>query len=114
MSNARVSLPPDVRRMNATADLVYGALTLVALGALLFWALRQPMFAIEHIVVRGDTAHNSAASLRASVLPRLRGNFFTLDLEATRQLFETVPWVRQAQVRRFSRRMCRARWSISP
>ena len=33
MSDARVSLPPDVRRMNATADLVYGALTLVVLGA---------------------------------------------------------------------------------
>ena len=56
MSDARVTLPPDVRRMNATADLVYGALTLVALAALLLWALRQPMFAIAHIVVRGDTA----------------------------------------------------------
>ena len=100
MSNARVSLPPDVRRMNATADLVYGALTLVALGALLFWALRQPMFAIEHIVVRGDTAHSSAASLRASVLPRLRGNFFTLDLAAAQRAFQDVPWVRHATVQR--------------
>ncbi|MBQ1658050.1 MAG: hypothetical protein II058_06090, partial [Rhodocyclaceae bacterium] len=79
MSDARVSLPPDVQRMNATANLVYGAVALVVLGALLLWALRQPAFAIAHIVVRGDTTHSSAASLRASVLPRLQGNFFTLD-----------------------------------
>jgi cell division protein FtsQ len=28
------------------------------------------------------------------------GNFFTVDLEAVRRAFETVPWVRRAQVRR--------------
>ena len=100
MSDARLILPPDVRRMNATADLVYGALALVALGALLLWALRQPVFAIAHIVVRGDTAHCSAASLRASVLPRLQGNFFTLDLAAAQRAFQDVPWVRHATVQR--------------
>ncbi|MBO7411380.1 MAG: cell division protein FtsQ/DivIB [Ottowia sp.] len=100
MSDARVSLPPDVRRMNATADLVYGALTLVVLGALLLWALRQPAFAIAHIVVRGDTTHSSAASLRASVLPRLQGNFFTLDLAAVQRAFQDMPWVRHATVQR--------------
>lgn len=100
MSDAQLTLPPDVRRMNATADLVYGALALVALGALVLWVLRQPAFAIAHIVVRGDTAHSSAASLRASVLPRLRGNFFTLDLAAAQRAFLDVPWVRHATVQR--------------
>ena len=100
MSDAHVSLPPDVRRMNATASLVFGAVAFVALGALLYWALQQPAFAVSHIVVRGDTAHSSAASLRASVLPRLQGNFFTLDLAAAPRAFQDVPWVRHATVQR--------------
>lgn len=100
MSEANLLLPSDVRRINATTALVYRVLALVALGAVLLWALRQPAFAIAHIVVRGDTAHSSAASLRASVLPRLQGNFFTLDLAAAQRAFQDVPWVRHATVQR--------------
>jgi len=58
--------------------------------------------AVRHrgIVVEGEVTHNSAATLRASVAPRLSGNFFTTDLRQARQVFEEVPWVRQAVVRR--------------
>ncbi len=55
---------------------------------------------IAAIVVQGDVTHNSAATLRANVAPRLAGNFFTLDLQQARQAFEAVPWVRKAVVRR--------------
>jgi cell division protein FtsQ len=44
--------------------------------------------------------HNSAATLRANVAPRLAGNFFTVDLLQARAAFEAVPWVRQATVKR--------------
>ena len=33
-------------------------------------------------------------------MPRLAGNFFSLDLDKARAAFESVPWVRQADVRR--------------
>ena len=33
-------------------------------------------------------------------LPRLSGNFFSVDLQAGRKAFESVPWVRRAVVRR--------------
>jgi cell division protein FtsQ len=46
--------------------------------------VRHPLFAIGGITVQGDVAHNSAATLRANVAPRLRGNFFTVDLAAAR------------------------------
>ena len=38
--------------------------------------------------------------LRANVAPRLAGNFVTVDLQRTRSVFESVPWVRQAVVQR--------------
>jgi len=70
------------------------------LAAGTWWALRHPLFAIAWITVHGDTAHNSALTLRANVAPRLAGNIFTIDLAAARQAFESVPWVRKAVVRR--------------
>jgi cell division protein FtsQ len=38
--------------------------------------------------------------LRANVVPRLSGNFFTVDLGRAQAAFETVPWVRKAVVQR--------------
>ena len=75
-----------------------GVLALVATG--LLWFVRQPMFALHTIRVEGDLTHNSALTIRANAAPRMAGNFFTMDLAATRRAFESVPWVRQAIVRR--------------
>jgi cell division protein FtsQ len=100
MSTAAVPQPADVRLMNGAAAALFTAFAALLLAALGWWALRHPLFAIAGITVQGDVTHNSAATLRANVAPHLAGNFFTLDLAAARRTFETVPWVRQAQVRR--------------
>jgi len=93
-------LPLDVRLMNLTTSLLATVLLLGCMAAGLWWALRNPAFAIGHITVEGDTAHNSAASLRVNVAPRLSGNFFTLDLDDARAAFQSAPWVREAVVQR--------------
>ena len=93
-------LPGDIRLMNATA-IVLGAIGVVALIAVaLLWAAHRPVFAVKSIRVDGDLAHNSVLTIRANAAPKLAGNFFTLDLAAGRRAFESVPWVRQAVVRR--------------
>lgn len=100
MKHQASPVPLDVRLMNITATVLFTACGLLLAGALGWWVVRNPMFAIRGIVVQGDTGHNSAATLRANVLPRLRGNFFTVDLQKTREAFEAVPWVRHAIVKR--------------
>lgn len=98
--NPPMTLPFDVRLMNITTAVLASGLLLAVVGAGLWWVLRNPMFTIGQITVTGDTRHNSAASLRATVEPRLKGNFFTLDLGAAQAAFERAPWVRKATVRR--------------
>lgn len=98
--NPSLPLPFDVRLMNLTAALLVSGLLLACLAAGVWWVLRNPMFAIAQITVSGDTRHNSASSLRASVGHRLAGNFFSIDLAATQAAFEQVPWVRKAIVQR--------------
>jgi cell division protein FtsQ len=98
--SAAVSAPFDVKLMNITATALLSACLVLLLAAVLWWALRHPLFSIGGITVQGDVTHNSAATLRANVAPRLAGNFFTVNLAVARQTFEGVPWVRQANVRR--------------
>ena len=96
----KLPLPFDVRLMNITATVLFAACGVLLAVALAWWAVRHPAFAIRAIVVQGDVTHNSAATLRANVAPRLAGNFFTIDLEQARAAFEAVPWVRKAVVQR--------------
>jgi cell division protein FtsQ len=100
MKRKALSQPVDVKLMNIAATVLFGASALLLVAALGWWGLRHPLFAIGAIVVEGDVSHNSAATLRANVAPRLAGNFFTVDLQKAREAFEAVPWVRQAVVRR--------------
>ena len=92
--------PVDVKLMNVAATALFSACLVMLVGAVIWWALRHPLFGIAGITVQGDVAHNSAVTLRANVAPKLAGNFFTVNLAAARDAFESVPWVRSAVVRR--------------
>jgi cell division protein FtsQ len=95
-----VPAPMDVRLMNVAALVLGAAAFVVSLGLAVRWALAQPVFAVSKIVVEGDTGHHNALTLKANVGGRISGNFFTLDLAQARSVFESVPWVRKATVRR--------------
>jgi len=102
--NARMDVPPelalDVRLMNITSVLLICTLLVACMGVALWWMLRHPIFAITTISVQGDVRHNNEVTLRANVVPRLQGSFFTVDLTHSKAAFENVPWVRKAMVRR--------------
>jgi cell division protein FtsQ len=89
-----------VRWMNRAAAALALLAVVVWVALVIAWLLHRSAFSWSAIQIEGEVSHNSAASLRANALPRLSGNFFTLDLSAAQQAFESVPWVRQAVVRR--------------
>jgi len=89
-------------------NLIANALTTVALTALvlggLVWLAHRPVFTLSGISIQpvpGETLqHVSETGVRSVIAGRLQGNFFTTDLQTVREVFETLPWVRQAMVRR--------------
>jgi cell division protein FtsQ len=97
---ARDALAADVRWMRLTANGLYALAALVFAALALHLLTRQPVFALRAIHIDGDLARNSVATIRVNAVPQLRGNFFTIDLQAARRAFETVPWVRHAVVQR--------------
>ncbi|MDF2463807.1 MAG: ftsQ, partial [Ramlibacter sp.] len=70
---AKPPLPMDVKLMNIAATALFTVGIVLLLAAVLWWALRHPLFAISGISVQGDVAHNNAVTLRANVAPRLAG-----------------------------------------
>jgi cell division protein FtsQ len=99
-NRAPQAAPFDIRLMNAAASAVFALAALVLLAALIAWLLRAPLFTLRAITLDGELARSNLATVRANALPRLAGNFFSFDLERGRAAFESVPWVRQAIVRR--------------
>lgn len=89
-----------VRLMNGLAVLFATLAAAVLVGGVLFWLAQRPYFALRAIDVRGELQHVTSASVRAAVAGRLKGNYFTMRLDDTRRLLESVPWVAQASVRR--------------
>jgi len=89
--------PDDLDRISlsllalSVALLVYGAL---------FWLVHRPVFAISSVKVAEPPVHVTRRQVEDVVRRELRGNFFTLDLEASRRAFSRLPWVREATLER--------------
>jgi len=90
----------SARAMNRLAALFVILALLAVASAASMRVAQQPKFNLKRIDMRGDLRHVTAASVRAALAGRLRGNYFTMRLEDTRRLLQTVPWVAQASVRR--------------
>ena len=92
--------PLDVRLMNMGSALLLAVFAALLLLAGVRWLARSSAFDIARITVTGDVRHSNSITLRANVAPRITGTFFSIDLARVRAVFEAVPWVRHAVVRR--------------
>lgn len=91
------------RAMDAAARACLALALLALAGTTLTWVAQRPAFEFRRIEVRGSAGelqHVSAAAVRAAIVGRLSGNFFTMRLDEARRVFETLPWVAGASVRR--------------
>lgn len=93
-------LPFDVRLMNGVASLLYGLAGAGLLAGGVLWLARSPWLPIRTIELEGELQRNSVAAVRANAAPQLSGNLLSIDLDRARTVFEAVPWVRQASLRR--------------
>jgi len=94
----------DFRALNAVASGLIAAVVLALIGSSVWWVSQRPMFTLRTVSVESmygmELKHVNKLTLRAGLLGRIKGNFFTTNLEQVRTAFESVPWVRRATVRR--------------
>lgn len=94
----------DARTTNLIANTLAVLAVLVMLVAGVVWVAQRSFFKLAAIelesVPNTDLHYVSPGAVRGAIAGRLQGNFFTVDLDQARAVFESVPWVRQVTVRR--------------
>jgi cell division protein FtsQ len=86
-----MNLVADLLIVFAVAGLAWSAATAIQ---------RLPIFPLREIVVGGTIDNVTRNQIDQAAHAALVGNFFTVDLDQVRSVFEKLPWVRQAEVRR--------------
>lgn len=94
----------DVKMLNAISGTLLGLVALALLASGIWWLAQRPMFTLKTIRIEGvgqsELRRVNPLIVRAAALPRIKGNFFTANLDTVRTAFESVPWVRKATVQR--------------
>ena len=86
--------------MSAISDLLFlaGAAALLVAGAV--WAARLPLFPLQEVVITQELSELRRDELEYTLAGHLKGNFFSVNLDALRASLEQLPWVRRADARR--------------
>jgi cell division protein FtsQ len=94
----------DVKMLTTAANALFGIVLLSLTMSLVWWVIQRPMFTLKVIQVeaveKNSLRHVNVLTIRDSALPKIRGNFFTTNLDVVRSAFESVSWVHRASVQR--------------
>jgi cell division protein FtsQ len=86
-----INLVADLLIVFAIAALAWAAATAVQ---------RLPILPLRTVVVGSSVDNVTRSQIEQAARIAIAGNFFTVDLDQVRGVFEKLPWVRQADVRR--------------
>jgi len=93
---------PD-RMQKLSRFLMRSFVVIVCIG-ILVWLSQRPVFVLRQVVIEpvvGQTLkHINKPVVKQQVLETVQGNFFSVRLEDVKRGFESMPWVRHANVRR--------------
>jgi len=86
--------------LNAIADLLWLAGAAALLAAAAVWLVRMPSLPVQQVVFAEAMQHVRRMDVEEALPGTLKGNFFSINLEAVRGALEKLPWVRKVEVRR--------------
>lgn len=82
------------------ANALFGLSLVLVLYGVVRYVLHLPVFPLRAVELTQAPQRVPVELLEKVVHEQVSGNFFTVDLEQTRQAFEKLPWVRKVSVRR--------------
>jgi len=91
-------------RMQKLSRFLMRCFVLMVCVGILVWLSQRPVFALRQVMIEpvvGQTLkHINKPVVKQQVLETVQGNFFSVKLEDVKRGFESMPWVRHANVRR--------------
>jgi cell division protein FtsQ len=86
--------------LNSAANALFGLALLIAAWTGIAQLVESSAFPLRKIRIEGELAHVNRSHVVAALQGRLTGTFFSMNIDTVRGLFEAIPWVRRAEVRR--------------
>ncbi len=86
--------------LRTVANALFGLSLVLVLYGVVRYVLRLPVFALRAVELTATPQRVPLEQVEKVVHEQVSGNFFTVDLDRTRQAFEKLPWVRKVSVRR--------------
>lgn len=92
--------PIDIKFVNGLSSVLFGIfILLVALSGFQF-VMRSNTKNLDAITIKGNVAHSDISSIRNIISNNINGNFYSMDLVKTKNIFESTPWINHAVVKR--------------
>ena len=88
------------RALSKIANALFALAGLLILYGLINFVVHLEEFSVRQVKVVGNLHNVTSQQIETVVHRELKGNFFTMDLIATKVAFEKLPWVRSANLRR--------------
>ena len=88
------------RALTMIADVILLLASATIGYALVIMVTRMPVLPLQSVTLTRAPANVSAAQIEDAARRAVTGSFLTTDIERARTVFESLPWVRQATVRR--------------
>lgn len=86
--------------LNSAANALFVLALLIAAWTAIAQLVGSSAFPLRNIRIEGELAHVNRSHVVAALQGRLAGTFFSMNIDTVRGLFEAIPWVRRAEVRR--------------
>ena len=86
--------------LNAVADLLILSAGAAVLAGAVVWLVRVPSLPVQQVVFAQALQHTQRTEVEQVLSGVLKGNFFSINLEAVRGELERLPWVRKVELRR--------------
>lgn len=95
-----LEMPGDIKFINwLSYVLLCFFLLLVALNGFQYLS-KNVIKNLDSITIKGNINHSNSSSIRSNIISNVAGNFYNIDLDKTKQIFESISWINQAVVRR--------------
>ncbi len=93
-------VPADIKFVNGLTNSLFGVFILLLILSGFQYIAKNNIKNLDTLKIKGDVVHNDISSISNYISKKIYGNFYNLNLEKTKQIFESTPWVSHAVVKR--------------
>ena len=86
--------------LNGCASALYALAAAALIYAGVHAVVNSPLLPLRQLALQGELTHVTREQAEGAARAAAVGTFFSVDLDAVRRAFESLPWVRRVEVRR--------------